>query len=137
MPEFLFLMKLQGEACNFINKNILTQAISCEICEIFKNILFCRTPYFFPKLKQKILRPCRVISHFWTSKTESLPAVVNDFLPLTIVTKLSILDVFGGPGYALVSKYIVEAFSRTSWIFPDLLNIPKNFEHCLKNEVFQ
>ena len=49
-----FLMKLQGEACNFINKKILTQAISCEICEIFKNILFCRTPYLFPKLKQKI-----------------------------------------------------------------------------------
>ena len=33
-----FLIKFQ--ACNFIKKETLTQAFSCELCEIFKNT-FC------------------------------------------------------------------------------------------------
>ena len=36
----LFLIKLQASTCNFIKKQTLTQAFSCEFCEIFKNILF-------------------------------------------------------------------------------------------------
>ena len=36
----LFLIKLQVSTCNFIKKQTLTQAFSCEFCEIFKNIFF-------------------------------------------------------------------------------------------------
>ena len=37
-------MKLQAEACNIINKETLAQVFSSEICEIFKNFFFYRTP---------------------------------------------------------------------------------------------
>ena len=39
-----FLIKLQAEACNFINQEGLAKVFSCEFCEIFKNTLFYRTP---------------------------------------------------------------------------------------------
>ena len=39
-----------------------------------------------------------------TSKMESLIKIVNIFYPLTIVAELSILDVFGGPGYGSESR---------------------------------
>ena len=32
-----FLIKLQGSACSFINKETLAQVFSCEFCEISKN----------------------------------------------------------------------------------------------------
>ena len=32
------------EACNFIKKEILTQVLSCEFCEIYKNTFYYRTP---------------------------------------------------------------------------------------------
>ena len=32
------------KACNFIKKETLTQVLFCEICEIFKNTFFYRTP---------------------------------------------------------------------------------------------
>ena len=32
------------QACNFIEKETLTQVFSCEFCEIFKNTFFHRTP---------------------------------------------------------------------------------------------
>ena len=35
-----FLLKLQTEACNFINKVTLAQVYSCEFGEIFKNTFF-------------------------------------------------------------------------------------------------
>ena len=39
----LFLNKVAG-LCNFIKKETLVQVFSYEICEIFKNIFFYRTP---------------------------------------------------------------------------------------------
>ena len=32
-----FLIKLQAQACNFIRKETLVQAFSCEFCEISKS----------------------------------------------------------------------------------------------------
>ena len=32
-----FLLKLQASSCNFIKKEALAQALSCEFCKIFKN----------------------------------------------------------------------------------------------------
>ena len=45
MPESLFLIKLQA-CCKFIEKETLTQAFSCEFCEISKNTFF--TEHFLP-----------------------------------------------------------------------------------------
>ena len=42
--RFSFLIKLQAEVCNFIKKETLAQVFSCEICQIFRNTLFYRTP---------------------------------------------------------------------------------------------
>ena len=39
-----FLIKLQAEASNSIKKETLAQVFSYELCEIFKNNLFYRTP---------------------------------------------------------------------------------------------
>ena len=39
-----FLIKFQAGACNFIKKQTLTQVISCEFCQIFKNTFFYRIP---------------------------------------------------------------------------------------------
>ena len=39
-----FLIKLQAEAFNSINKETLVQVFSSEFCEIFKNFFFYRTP---------------------------------------------------------------------------------------------
>ena len=36
--SFLFLIKLQALACNFIKKKTLTQLCSYEFCEVLKNI---------------------------------------------------------------------------------------------------
>ena len=47
MSEFLFLIQLQAEACNFIEKETLGQVFSSEFCEIFKNILFTKPPCFY------------------------------------------------------------------------------------------
>ena len=33
-------MKLQAEACKFIEKDILARVVSCEFCEIFKKKYF-------------------------------------------------------------------------------------------------
>ena len=32
-----FLLKLQASSCNFIKKEALVPALSCEFCKIFKN----------------------------------------------------------------------------------------------------
>ena len=37
-------IKLQAEACNFIEKEILAQVFSCEFCKIYKNSFSYRTP---------------------------------------------------------------------------------------------
>ena len=37
MPESLFLMKLQVEACNFIKKETLAKVFSSKLYEIFKS----------------------------------------------------------------------------------------------------
>ena len=39
-----FLTELQALACNFIEKETLTQAFSCEFSEISKTTFFHRTP---------------------------------------------------------------------------------------------
>ena len=39
-----FLIKFQAQACNFIKKETLTQVFSCQLCKIFKNTFFYRTP---------------------------------------------------------------------------------------------
>ena len=39
-----FLIKLQPSTCNFIKKETLAQVFPIEICEIFKNAYFYRTP---------------------------------------------------------------------------------------------
>ena len=39
-----FLLKLQANAWNFIEKETLSRVFSCEFCEIFKNNFFYRTP---------------------------------------------------------------------------------------------
>ena len=38
--QILFLNKVAGAASNFIKKETLVQAFSCEFCEIFNNTLF-------------------------------------------------------------------------------------------------
>ena len=38
---------------------------------------------------------------------ESFATIVNGFQPLTIVAKLSILDVYGGLGYASVMRILI------------------------------
>ena len=38
-----FLIKFQADACNFIKKETLAQALSCEFCEISKRSFFYRT----------------------------------------------------------------------------------------------
>ena len=35
---------LHASTCNFIKKQTLAQVLSCEFCEIFKNIFFFRKP---------------------------------------------------------------------------------------------
>ena len=37
MPQSLFLIKLQSEACNFIRNDTPTHVLFCELCEIFKS----------------------------------------------------------------------------------------------------
>ena len=44
MPESLFLIKLQAEACDFIKKETLAQVFSCVFCEISNNTFSYRTP---------------------------------------------------------------------------------------------
>ena len=39
-----FLIKLQADACNFIEKETLAQLFSCEFYEISKNTFFHRAP---------------------------------------------------------------------------------------------
>ena len=39
-----FLIKLRPKTCNFVKKEILAQVFSCQICKIFKNTIFNRTP---------------------------------------------------------------------------------------------
>ena len=39
-----FIGKHQSEALNFIKKEALEHALSCEFCEIFNNTFFHRTP---------------------------------------------------------------------------------------------
>ena len=40
VPETL----CQAKPCNFVKKESLAQVFSCECCEFFKNIFFCRAP---------------------------------------------------------------------------------------------
>ena len=54
----LFLIKLQGSACNFLKKETLAQMFSCTFCEIFKNIfknfLITHLLLFFSSLRKVI-----------------------------------------------------------------------------------
>ena len=38
--QSLSFNEIAGRACNFIKKEILTQVLSCEFCEISKNTFF-------------------------------------------------------------------------------------------------
>ena len=41
----IFLNKgCRPQVCHFIEKETLTQAFSCELCEVFKSVFFYRTP---------------------------------------------------------------------------------------------
>ena len=42
--QSLYFNKGAGQACNFINIEILAQVFSCEFCEISKNTFSYRTP---------------------------------------------------------------------------------------------
>ena len=64
MPEFFFSIKLQASACNFIKKETLTQVLSCEFCEIFKNTFFYRTSLVAVSVYIKFLRHCKSL-HFY------------------------------------------------------------------------
>ena len=59
----LFFNKVSGKGCNFIKKETLAQAFSCEFCEIFKNTFFYRTPLVaasvFTQPCLGFLKPCR------------------------------------------------------------------------------
>ena len=46
-------LKILPEACNFIKKETLVQAFSCELCIIFKNTFFYRTPLVTASVKYK------------------------------------------------------------------------------------
>ena len=37
---------------------------------------------------------------------ESFAVIVSDYMPLTIVARRSVLDVFFGPGYAFVALFL-------------------------------
>ena len=39
-----FLLNWQARVCNFVKKESLTQLLSCEFCQIFKNTFFYWTP---------------------------------------------------------------------------------------------
>ena len=43
-PLFNKVASLRPEACNFINKETLAQVFSRELCKIFENIFFYKTP---------------------------------------------------------------------------------------------
>ena len=43
------------QACNFVKKETLTQVLSCEFCEIFKNTCFYSTPPMAPSGKRQFL----------------------------------------------------------------------------------
>ena len=53
----LFLNKVAG-LCNFIKKETLVQVISYEICEIFKNTFFHRTP---PVAASEMGQPMKIL----------------------------------------------------------------------------
>ena len=62
--QSLFFDKFQASACNFIKDEALTQAFSCEFCEISKNTLYYRTPpvaasYITQTNQQKTIIPKR------------------------------------------------------------------------------
>ena len=40
VPKFLFKQSCRPQARNIINKETMAQVVSCEFCEIFKNIFF-------------------------------------------------------------------------------------------------
>ena len=41
--KFRKIHRKTPKACNFIKKETLAQVISCEFCEIFNKVFFCRT----------------------------------------------------------------------------------------------
>ena len=49
-----FLIKLQAEASNFIEKETLAQMFSCKFCEISKNNFLHRTPFWIFKILFKL-----------------------------------------------------------------------------------
>ena len=62
-----FLMKLQDETCNFIKEETLTQvlSLSCEFCEISKNIFSYRT---LPVAASEYITFGRnIVNNFWVS----------------------------------------------------------------------
>ena len=95
-----FLIKLQAESCNFIEKETLAQVFSCEFCEISKNTFFTEylwatssvyiTVHFILKDYQKdwvfiLILVLMTLLGFWKS--------------WTIFAKPSISDVWQGPEY--------------------------------------
>ena len=51
--QSLILIKLQGEAYNFIKKETLAQLFPCEFCEIYKNTSFQNTGRLLLDIHQK------------------------------------------------------------------------------------
>ena len=67
--------KQSPEACNFIEKETLTQAFSCESCEISKNTFF--TEHLWTTASEPPLKKIEFKKQFWT--------ILNNFLKISIL----------------------------------------------------
>ena len=89
-----FLIKLQGEACNFIKKETLVQMFLCEFCKIFKDTFFIE---HFPWLLVDYYTRHHsyfqyFIFHFFLTNYESLEIhVILDFCFNFVLKKAYIL----------------------------------------------
>ena len=82
----------EPQARNFIKKETLTQVFSCEFCEIFKELLFYRTPLTTASAKSTLFQTffgryykiCRrlivskIIDSFFPYFAEALCQIMND-----------------------------------------------------------
>ena len=97
MCQSLFLIKLQ--ACNFIKKETLAQAFSCEFQEISQNTFSYRTPYGdrFCLYKQSSVRSCLEISFEFASKKNNVKILFN-FQTFDWVSKTCLMSLFSISG---------------------------------------
>ena len=80
LQENTFLIK--ALSCNFIKKETLTQVLSCESCEIFKNTFLHRTP---PVAASKL---CLIFSSaqltVFIFYVMQMPAMLSNFFGLSM-----------------------------------------------------